>query len=678
MATEELFQPHACSRLQKPSGVRWKGLWYLSLLVTSAATAVATAQEVAVAPVYSRSQSGTQTVCRLIQPESHPQLLARFRKAPDKDIGPAHVVTLQGASTWEVTFTGFPDEAEAAFQFAVDIWATFLSSPERIRVEAEFVDLGEPNLLGGAGPTVLVRDFPGDVPDTFFPVSLANALAGNDLFSGADIQVSINSDFPSWYFGIDANPPFNEVDFVSIVLHELAHGLGFSDSFKVDDSDRGSWGLGGRSEIFDRFVEDYLGQNLIDTAVYPQSSIALGSALTDDVFFYGANTSGAELYAPSTFQEGSSIAHLDEATYPSGGANGLMTPSISSGESHHNPGDVVQDILEDLGWRWSNGTVNHSPVADAGPSQEVDELDNVFLSGAGSFDPDGDALSFSWVQISGPAVSFDETARDPSFQAPDVDGDTTLTLSLTVDDGSASDSDQVNVLVLDGDSNQPPVADAGSDQTVDEGAPVTLDGTDSFDPDGDTLSFQWLQLLGPSVQLAGSDSALPTFTAPEVSSDTQLRFRLTVDDGQEGDTDTVDIEVNHIPGNLPPVARAGPDQAVEEGKQVQLDATSSFDPDGDDLTFSWVQTSGPEVQLPQPGPATLTFEAPLLEQDRVLRFRVTVSDGFLADSDETRVTVYDVKPFGFDLDFAQFAYGGGLASEIWLPSPDYARTVVRC
>lgn len=274
-------------------------LWAFLFIFASPSTS---AQELVSGPVYVTAASGEEAHCDLIEPERHPQLLARFRDSRRGLPGDARLITLQSASTWNVSLNGFSEEAGTALQFAVDIWAALLSSPVTIEVEAEFVDLENSSLLGGAGPAVLVASFPGAAPDTFYPVSLANALAGSDLSNAADIRVSINSGFSRWYFGTDRNPASNEVDLVSVVLHELGHGLGFSDSFGVNDSDRGSWGIGSRATIYDRFPEDGSSRNLVDTAIYPQFSIALGNALSNNsVFFVGANTAGAMLFLPSLF-----------------------------------------------------------------------------------------------------------------------------------------------------------------------------------------------------------------------------------------------------------------------------------------------------------------------------------------------------------------------------------------
>ena len=78
--------------------------------------------------------------------------------------------------------------------------------------------------------------------------------------------------------------------------------------------------------------------------------------------------------------------------------------------------------------------------------------------------------------------------------------------------------------------NKPPIANAGIDQTVNAGSTVRLDGTKSGTPDGSIKSYSWMQTSGPFVRLNGTNLPSPTFTAPSVSSDTILKFSLTVRD----------------------------------------------------------------------------------------------------------------------------------------------------
>ena len=222
---------------------------------------------------------------------------------------------------------------------------------------------------------------------------------------------------------------------------------------------------------------------------------------------------------------------------------------------------------------------NRVPVADAGPDQNVDEGSSVALLGSGQ-DDDGRIASYAWTQVAGPAVMLsDAAAARPSFTAPQVAADSELMFELLVTDdkGAASPADRSSVTVRNlVTPNQPPVANAGADQTVDEAVAVALSGSGT-DPDGTVQSFAWMQTAGPAVTLSGADTATLNFTAPQVDALTTLSFSLTVTDNSgDSASDTVQVRVQNIPAsNQLPVADAGADQAVDEGRAVSLPGVAS-------------------------------------------------------------------------------------------------------
>jgi hypothetical protein len=133
--------------------------------------------------------------------------------------------------------------------------------------------------------------------------------------------------------------------------------------------------------------------------------------------------------------------------------------------------------------------------------------------------------------------------------------------------------------------NQAPTANAGVDQSADEGTTVNLPGTGA-DGDGTIASYSWQQDGGTAVVLTDADMASASFTTPVVTASEDLIFRLTVtdNDGATG-SDTVTVAVLNV--NLPPLADAGADQNAVTGLAVTLDGTSSSDEDGVPLTYSW-------------------------------------------------------------------------------------------
>lgn len=277
--------------------------------------------------------------------------------APPRSLSPeAPTATIQ------VTYVGsWPSEAQSAFNYAVHIWESQLVSSVPIAVEAGWASLG-PGVLGSAGPTRILANFSNaPYPNTYYPAALANKLAGTDLnTSQVDINATFNSSFGSWYFGTNGQPGLSQWDFVSVVLHEIGHGLGFIGSMVVS-GEQGFWGSNGLPWIYDRFAETGSGTALLS---YSSGSASLADVLTSgSIYFDGPYANAAnsgqrvELYAPSTWSSGSSYSHLDNSFDDD--VNGLMTYSLLNGESYHSPGPVTLGLFRDIGW----GTQTAPPLA---------------------------------------------------------------------------------------------------------------------------------------------------------------------------------------------------------------------------------------------------------------------------------------------------------------------------
>ncbi len=262
---------------------------------------------------------------------------------------------------WGDVTIPWPADAIDAAMYAARIWSSGLNTTVPITINAGWVNNLASGVLGHSGTLWFHRNFTGTPrADTWFPVSLANTLYGSDLEpTSADIYMGFSSTF-NWYIGTDGNTPNNNYDLVSVVLHEICHGLGFAGSMGYS-SGQGSWGLNSLPTnpiIYDRFAEDNVGNTLLNTTIYPNPSAALGSALTSgNIFFdgYYANLanggSRVPLYAPSSWKPGSSFSHLGE-TY-NNTINALMTFSLGFGESVHSPGPVTKGLLRDVGWTFT-------------------------------------------------------------------------------------------------------------------------------------------------------------------------------------------------------------------------------------------------------------------------------------------------------------------------------------
>lgn len=162
-------------------------------------------------------------------------------------------------------------------------------------------------------------------------------------------------------------------------------------------------------------------------------------------------------------------------------------------------------------------------------------------------------------------------------------------------------------------ANQNPVADAGDIQFVLSGSNVTLDGSNSSDPDGDVTGFSWTQQSGDAVTMTGADTANAQFTAPQITVETQFEFQLTVTDDQGATaTDTVTVTVS------PPVStgESGLDARPQNATCLAGDRPS-FDADIQvERVFPSLSFDSPVALLQAPGDNSRWF---VVEQEGVIR-----------------------------------------------------------
>lgn len=299
-----------------------------------------------------------------------------------------------GGANIEVTYDGFTTQAKAAFEAAVQIWEGILESPVTIKVYAQWEPLG-PGVLGSAGPNLYIANFDGaPKKDVLYPVAVAEKIAGVDLNdpNDYDIVASFNSTNSQWHYGLTgSNPPADTYDLLSIVLHEIGHGLGITHGYAV----QGTVGyipdyFGGRPVVYETNIVNSSGNNMVNDFTPP--STALKTLMTNSLLFSSPlvrsvnSNNNATLYAPATYSAGSSIAHVDENAYPAGNANSLMTPFIGSAERILDPGPIVKNILNEIGWTVT--TLEHEPLRGtedtSGPYHVVATVENSNGYDAGS------------------------------------------------------------------------------------------------------------------------------------------------------------------------------------------------------------------------------------------------------------------------------------------------------
>ncbi len=463
-----------------------------------------------------------------------------------------------------VTYDGFTDEAMEAFQYAVDIWNSLIRTPVPIRIDASFTDFGGFEdgsiILGGARPA----DWKSRSLNLWSPEALADKRAGRDLTGGEpDIIARFNShEEANWYFGTDGNTPSGKTDFVSTVLHEIAHGLGFFSFARVEEkaiarftsfSETGKLRGGNPAlpYIYDFFVENGSGTTIMSS---PDPSFDLENQLTSNDLFWngkkGVEANGGilpQLYAPSSWEQGSSYTHLDEITFPAGNANSLMTPYYNNQEAIHNPGPIILGMLEDMGW-----TINKAPAfTDGSRTTRTVAVDGSIISPVVATDANNDALIY---QLSGTdAAAFDIDNVSGQLKTKTAHNYNTkkfYTVIVTVSDGTLIDEIRVTITVINTETETPTnsrpsfVDGSHTSRTVAEntakginiGKPVA-----ATDADNDSLTYT---LSGPDAaffEINNTTGQLKTDADLDYEVKNTYTVTVTVSDGNLNTTITVII-----------------------------------------------------------------------------------------------------------------------------------------
>jgi len=252
-----------------------------------------------------------------------------------------------------------------ATQFAANLWGSCLEGDVVIKIDAEFNALpcnASGAVLGSAGATTVHRDFFGaPLADTWYSQALANSIAGFDVAPlQNDVSMQFNSDidtgcFPTatWYYGFDGMGPAGTIDYVSIVFHEIAHGLGFQTYVDLSTGAK----LMNSDDVYMLNLEHDGASPSAWSSMTDAERMAAATA-GNDLHWTGASTNAAaagiltsgmsggqvRMYSPPTLALGSSVSHFSDTLFP----NELMEPFFA-GSAIHTPG-LALNLLEDIGW----------------------------------------------------------------------------------------------------------------------------------------------------------------------------------------------------------------------------------------------------------------------------------------------------------------------------------------
>ena len=359
------------------------------------------------------------------------------------------------------------------FANAAAVWGALISSNVTIKVQSNFDPLtctSSQAVLGSAGTATVHRNF-SNAPysSTYYPAALASSLANSDLNGNtAEINITFNSSVDNnnnclnntnWYYGVDGNKPANTIDLRTVVLHELAHGLGFA-TF-VDVTTGKKFGTGnGYNDAFMLNLHDHslnLPWSSMSDAQRAASAIDsgdlhwIGSQVTANSGGLTAGKSGGHvrMYAPSTLAPGSSVSHFDTALAP----NELMEPFITGAQT--NPG-LALSLMQDIGWATAptistitNKTINEDTVSGLISFTVGDQE-----TAAGSLIVTASSSNPDIVQNSGLVLGGSDANRNLTI-TPVSDANGVVTITITVSDGNSS-TDRAFQLTVNA-VNDPPV-----------------------------------------------------------------------------------------------------------------------------------------------------------------------------------------------------------------------------
>ena len=292
-------------------------------------------------------------------------------------------ITCTNVSTFDPDYdTDMPVAAQDAFDYALDIMDDIFITSVPITLDVVWEDVPG-NVIGFAGSGAWRANLPfHPESNKWYPEALTNHYKGSQHNGSADVDVTLDSS-ANWYFGTDGNPAWNQIDLVTVIIHEVSHGLGYAGTASSNGTP-GNTTIGWLNwpNIYDPFIEDGMG---VETFSLPNNSQTLLNALTsDDLFFNGFYTNGSnggtppKIKSDAPYIQGSSYSHLADEF-----ADETMRSFIVTGDAIHSLDTLGVSIMRDMGWEVCNDNCPDEMTVSNG-----NELDG-FQDHQAAFESDG-------------------------------------------------------------------------------------------------------------------------------------------------------------------------------------------------------------------------------------------------------------------------------------------------
>ena len=266
-----------------------------------------------------------------------------------------------GAKGWAEVKIIFPDADAKALrdaQAAADIWSAYLDTDVDIHVRIAWIERGPT----GFAYHNAVRNQPHlPVKDVWYPSALANVLAGARQSDEDDINIFLSKK-ANWYFQSEDRIRPDQTDFLNVMVHEIAHGLGISSAtFLPWDGGPASIGYpndyvnyfdysfplheqDGTPLLYDSLLRLEDGRTLFE---FPSPSNELAAILRDARISFSGPHATAANRGQTVFVSRGAVAHIPQLTLST---TPIMLPNSGGGESIHQPDAILLGMLEDLGW----------------------------------------------------------------------------------------------------------------------------------------------------------------------------------------------------------------------------------------------------------------------------------------------------------------------------------------
>lgn len=416
------------------------------------------------------------------------------------------------------TATTLGQQRQNVIHFAARLLEQVIDSAIPIVIDVEFDSLScsaNAATLGLGGPsTVHFGNGASNYPfaNTYYVQALANSITGSDLSSSSDISLTFNSAIDNnpnclnnrnWYYGLDGGASAQDIDFLSTVLHETLHGLGFLTLANVSTGSR----FNNRDDIFMRMLEDHS-----EGKTWQQmTNTERATSATDNPDLHwvgnnvqanlgtltaGINQSHMQMHAPSTLNDGSSVSHFSTSASPFE----LMEPSLTQAA---NSIGLAKALLQDIGWTTSNADspiiseVDTVEIINANPTTiDIALLDNdtTITAVTASANSSNTAI----IENSGINITGNQRLRQVTI-TPISGASGSVNITITATDGSNSNNQvfQVNVV-----SNLTPSIAINSPE---DGSTIltssqSLSATANDDEDGDiSANIIWTSSLDGAV-----------------------------------------------------------------------------------------------------------------------------------------------------------------------------------